>query len=48
MEKSEREIFKMLLSVLVLEQVARTMLSSLDPKQITNAIASGMWSPYNP
>ena len=42
MEKSEREIFKMLLSVSVIgASIARTMLSSLDPKQITNAIASG-------
>jgi Holliday junction DNA helicase RuvA len=41
-EKSEREIFKMLLSVSGIgESIARTMLSSLDPKQITNAIASG-------
>lgn len=41
-EKSEREIFKMLLSVSgVGASIARTMLSSLDPKQITNAIASG-------
>jgi Holliday junction DNA helicase RuvA len=42
MEKSEREIFKMLLSVSGIgASIARTMLSSLDPKQITNAIASG-------
>ena len=41
MEKSEREIFKMLLSVSGIgASIARTMLSSLDPKQITNAIAS--------
>jgi Holliday junction DNA helicase RuvA len=41
-EKSEREIFKMLLSVSGIGAgIARTMLSSLDPKQITNAIASG-------
>jgi len=41
-EKSEREIFKMLLSVSGIgANIARTMLSSLDPKQITNAIASG-------
>ena len=41
-EKSEREIFKMLLSVSGIgASIARTMLSSLDPKQITNAIASG-------
>ncbi len=42
MEKSEREIFKLLLSVSGIGAgIARTMLSSLDPKQITNAIASG-------
>jgi Holliday junction DNA helicase RuvA len=42
MEKSEREIFKLLLSVSGIgASIARTMLSSLDPKQITNAIASG-------
>jgi Holliday junction DNA helicase RuvA len=41
-EKSEREIFKMLLSVSGIgATIARTMLSSLDPIQITNAIASG-------
>jgi Holliday junction DNA helicase RuvA len=41
-EKSEREIFKMLLSVSGIgTSIARTMLSSLDPKQIINAIASG-------
>jgi len=41
-EKSEREIFKLLLSVSGIgSSIARTMLSSLDPKQITNAIASG-------
>jgi Holliday junction DNA helicase RuvA len=41
-EKSEREIFKMLLSVSGIgASIARTMLSSLDPKQITNAIGSG-------
>ena len=40
-EKSEREIFKLLLSVSGIgSSIARTMLSSLDPKQITNAIAS--------
>ena len=40
-EKSEREIFKLLLSVSGIgANIARTMLSSLDPKQITNAIAS--------
>jgi Holliday junction DNA helicase RuvA len=41
MEKSEREIFRLLLSVSGIgANIARTMLSSLDPKQITNAIAS--------
>lgn len=41
-EKSEREIFKLLLSVSGIgASIARTMLSSLDPRQITNAIASG-------
>lgn len=41
-EKSEREIFKMLLSVSGIgASIARTMLSSLDPKQIIQAIASG-------
>ena len=41
-ERSEREIFKLLLSVSGIgASIARTMLSSLDPKQITNAIASG-------
>lgn len=41
-EKSEREIFKLLISVSGIgANIARTMLSSLDPKQITNAIASG-------
>ena len=41
-EKSEREIFKMLLSVSGIGAgIARTMLSSLDPKQVANAIASG-------
>ena len=40
-EKSEREIFKMLLSVSGIGAgIARTMLSSLEPKQIINAIAS--------
>ena len=40
-EKSEREIFKLLLSVSGIgSSIARTMLSSLDPKQISNAIAS--------
>ncbi|MFC7774426.1 Holliday junction branch migration protein RuvA [Flavobacterium sp. GCM10027622] len=41
-EKSEREIFKLLLSVSGIgANTARTMLSSLEPKQIMNAIASG-------
>ena len=41
-EKSEREIFRMLLSVSGIgASIARTMLSSLDPKQIIDAIASG-------
>lgn len=41
-EKSEREIFRMLLSVSGIgASIARTMLSSLEPKQIINAIASG-------
>lgn len=41
-EKSEREIFKLLISVSGIGAgIARTMLSSLDPKQIINAIASG-------
>ncbi len=41
-EKSEKEIFKLLLSVSGIgAAIARTMLSSLDPKQITHAIASG-------
>ncbi len=41
-EKSEREIFKMLLSVSGIgASIARTMLSSLEPKQIIEAIASG-------
>ena len=41
-EKSEREIFKLLLSVSGIgASIARTMLSSLEPKQVTNAIASG-------
>ena len=42
MEKSEREIFKLLLSVSGIGAgIARTMLSSLDPKQIIHALASG-------
>ena len=41
-EKSEREIFKMLLSVSGIgSSIARTMLSSLDPKQIIQALAIG-------
>ena len=41
-EKSEREIFKMLLSVSGIgASIARTMLSSLEPKQIIQAIALG-------
>ena len=41
MEKSVREIFRLLLSVSGIgASIARTMLSSLDPKQITNAIAT--------
>ncbi|NDI97834.1 Holliday junction branch migration protein RuvA [Flavobacterium sp. LaA7.5] len=41
-EKAERELFKLLLSVSgVGASTARTMLSSLDPKQIINAIGSG-------
>ncbi|HEX8270084.1 MAG TPA: Holliday junction branch migration protein RuvA [Flavobacterium sp.] len=41
-EKSEREIFKMLLSVSGIgASIARTMLSSLDPRQIIEALASG-------
>ena len=41
-EKSEREIFKMVLSVSGIgASIARTMLSSLEPKQIIQAIASG-------
>lgn len=39
-EKSEREIFKLLLSVSGIgASIARTMLSSLEPKQIIQAIA---------
>jgi Holliday junction DNA helicase RuvA len=41
-EKSEREIFKLLISVSGIgANIARTMLSSIAPKQIINAIASG-------
>jgi Holliday junction DNA helicase RuvA len=40
-EKSEREIFKMLLSVSGIgASIARTMLSSIEPKQIIQAIAT--------
>ncbi len=40
-EKSEREIFKLLLSVSGIgANIARTMLSSMEPKQILQAIAS--------
>ena len=40
-EKSEREIFKLLISVSGIGAgIARTMLSSLEPKQIIQAIAS--------
>ena len=40
-EKSEREIFKMLLSVSGIgASIARTMLSSLEPKQIIQALAN--------
>jgi Holliday junction DNA helicase RuvA len=42
MEKSERELFRLLISVSgVGSSTARTMLSSLEPKQIIEAIASG-------
>jgi len=41
-QKSEREIFKMLISVSGIGAgIARTMLSSLEPKQIVQGIASG-------
>lgn len=41
-DKAEREIFKMLISVSGIgANTARTMLSSLEPKQIINALASG-------
>lgn len=41
-EKAERELFKLLLSVSgVGAGTARTMLSSLEPRQIINAIGSG-------
>ena len=42
MEKSEREVFKLLLSVSGIgASTARTMLSSLEPRQIAQAIAAG-------
>ena len=42
MEKSERELFRLLISVSGIgASTARTMLSSLDPRQIFEAIASG-------
>lgn len=41
MEKSERELFRLLISVSGIgASIARTMLSSLDPKQIMDAIAT--------
>lgn len=41
-EKSERELFRLLLTVSGIGAgIARTMLSSLDPKQIIQALASG-------
>lgn len=41
-EKAERELFKLLLSVSgVGASTARTMLSSMEPKQVIRAIASG-------
>lgn len=41
-EKSERELFKLLISVSGIgANIARTMLSSLDPKQIIQSIATG-------
>ena len=42
MEKSERELFRLLISVSgVGASTARTMLSSIEPRQIMEAIASG-------
>ncbi|WP_188619909.1 Holliday junction branch migration protein RuvA [Flavobacterium suaedae] len=42
MEKSEKELFKLLISVSgVGAGTARTMLSSLNPKQVINAVGSG-------
>ncbi|RZJ29663.1 MAG: Holliday junction branch migration protein RuvA [Flavobacterium sp.] len=41
-EKSEREIFKLLISVSGIGAgIARTMLSSLEPKQVIQALATG-------
>ncbi len=41
-EKAERELFRLLISVSGIGAgIARTMLSSLDPKQIINALAHG-------
>jgi Holliday junction DNA helicase RuvA len=40
-EKSERELFKLLISVSGIGASIATMLSSLDPKQIIHAIGSG-------
>ncbi|GMN06008.1 Holliday junction branch migration protein RuvA [Croceitalea sp. MTPC5] len=41
-QKTEREIFRMLISVSGIgASIARTMLSSLDPQQVKEAIASG-------
>jgi len=41
-EKSEKEIFKLLISVSGIgANIARTMLSTIEPKQIIHAIASG-------
>lgn len=42
MEKSERELFKLLISVSGIGAgIARTMLSSMEPRQIIQAIANG-------
>ncbi len=42
MERSERELFRLLISVSGIGAgIARTMLSSLDPRQIINALGSG-------
>ncbi len=42
MERSERELFRLLISVSGIGAgIARTMLSSLEPKQIINALGSG-------